>query len=84
MRKIKVYSDGKIDLPKKYANTYPLKITTAWVKIFIYHKKDALFETQIFYYAPKNKPYMPEGLIKINNDLYQIDIKKTTKRGLII
>ena len=71
MKTIQVYPDGHFVLPNKYSNIYPLRITTAWVKIFIYHKKDSPFESQVIYHA-QHKPYIPEGLVKINDDTYRL------------
>jgi len=74
MRKLYVNSAGKLILPKKYIGVYPLKITTAWEKTIIYHKKDSLWENEVVYYNTKNKPYIEEGLIKINDEIYQLEI----------
>jgi len=79
MDKMLLYTDGSFILPKKYVNKYPIKITTSWIKMIIYHKKGSFFESIVVYHAPKNKPYIEEGLIKINDDIYQIELIRAKK-----
>jgi len=75
MRKIYVDSLGRLILPKKYVNVYPLRITTPWVKRIVYHKKGSLQESEVIYLNKKSKPYIEDGLIKINDEVYQLEVK---------
>ena len=74
MRKLYIDSTGELILPKKYLNKYPLRITTAWTKTIIYHKKSSLWKSEVTYCNTKNKPYIEDGLIKINDEVYQLEL----------
>ena len=75
IKKVFVNSDNTLEIPKKFSNTYPLKITTSWWKRIIYHKKDSLFETEVIYYNSKSKPYIDEGLVEINGEIFKLEKK---------
>jgi len=79
MKKVYIDGFGKLILPKKYRNKYPLRIITSWVKRIVYHKKDSFDETDVIYFNRKSKPYVKEGLIKINDDIYQLKFLKYGK-----
>jgi len=82
MKKVYVDGFGKLILPKKYINVYPLIITTTWAKTIIYHKKGkkgSFDKSEVIYFNTKNTPYVKEGLIKINDDIYQLKFLKYGK-----
>jgi len=75
MKKVYISSTGEITLPKKYVGVYPLRITTFYMKQIIYHKKGFLYESSVTYTNMRKKPYIDHGLIKINGDIYKLELR---------
>ena len=62
--------DGKLEIPKEYADVRPLKIKSHWMTQITKHKKGELLESIQTWY--KEHIEIPEDVIEFNGERFKI------------